>query len=122
MYIVPNNFIREVIKQKKKKNKEDYQKRKEKDRVKKLGVMLEKHTAQLRKEVSIKQDVLKDKLKRQLRVCYMLHHYKSSGRRYQKHPHRCPDDVLRQAIRRWVKLLGKYKFTSWHIKKYCFRQ
>ena len=68
MYIVPNNFIREVIKQKKKKNKEDYQKRKEKDRVKKLGVMLEKHSAQLRKEVSTKQEVLKDKLKRQLRV------------------------------------------------------
>lgn len=57
---------------KKKKNKEDYQKRKEKDRVKKLSVMLEKHTAQLKKEVTIKQEILKEKLKRELRVCKKL--------------------------------------------------
>lgn len=54
------------------KNKEDYKRRKEKDRIKKLNLMLEKHKNLLRKEIVQKQTIMKESQVDIVRVCFSL--------------------------------------------------
>lgn len=59
----------EVVRQRKLKNKEDYKRRKEKDKVKKLSVMFDKQKAALKKDLKLKKDLLHHTLKMEIRVC-----------------------------------------------------
>ena len=62
----------EQARQKKLRNKEEYKRRKAKDRLRKLTTLLEKHKNLLKKDLKARQEVADNKLRKEIRVSTCL--------------------------------------------------